>query len=50
VLLADLRGTLDEETWQRVAQLVESADERIAWIRGVREAKQARKADPATSG
>lgn len=43
-LLESLRGDLDEDAWTRVAQLPESADERIAWLRAVREAQEAQEA------
>ncbi len=44
VLLEGLRDALDEATWERVAELSRSADEHVAWIRGVGEARAARAA------
>ena len=38
-LLAALRDELDEATFERVAQLPQSADEHVAWIRSVWEPK-----------
>ncbi len=44
VQLAGLRHALDDETWERVAELPRSADEHVAWIREVEEARAARAA------
>jgi hypothetical protein len=44
VQLAGLRDALDEETWERVAELPRSADDHVAWIREVEEARAARAA------
>ena len=50
VQLAGLRDVLDEETWERVAELPRSADEHVAWIREVEEARAARAALQALGG
>ncbi len=50
VLLDGLRGALDEETWGRVAELSESADDHVAWIREVREARAAGRRAKAAKG
>lgn len=34
-LMTELRGKLDDEAWERVAQLPRSADEHVAWLREV---------------
>ena len=39
VLLARLRDDLDADTWARVAELTSSADEHVAWIREIYEAR-----------
>lgn len=41
-LLAALKGELDDSAWQRVAELTRSADEHVAWLRSVGEAKDAK--------
>ncbi len=50
VLLDGLRGDLDDETWARVAELSQSADDHVAWIREVREARAARRRSKAATG
>jgi len=40
-LLAELRGELDGEAWERVAELARSADEHVAWLRRVWEPRVA---------